>query len=56
MHVDRITTNPLSAQPDRLIERVPPDSPKIGKQEREGWATYVYISDPHSMTDCPFKE
>jgi hypothetical protein len=30
------------------------DDPRIGKQEREGSATYVYISEPHTLAECPF--
>jgi hypothetical protein len=53
-HIDLIATDPLSAGPDRLIRRTQLDDPDIGKQTREGWSTYVYISDTHTMADCPF--
>jgi hypothetical protein len=54
-HVDRVAIDPLSSGPGRLLSRHPTtDDPAIGAQEREGRATYVYISDPHTMADCPF--
>ena len=54
-HVDRIFTDPLSARQDRLQARYRTiDDPRIGGQERTGWATYVYISEPHDDEACPF--
>lgn len=55
-HVDRVFVEPLSTAPPRLLGRFPSiDDPAIGSQERDGWATYVYISEPHTMADCPFR-
>lgn len=56
-HVDRVAIDPLSSsyQDGRLLDRFPSkDDPAIGAQERDGWATYVYISTPHTMDECPF--
>jgi hypothetical protein len=54
-HVDRCYVDPLTAQPPRLAARYRSrDDPRIGAQERDGWATYVMISDPHPDNECPF--
>lgn len=55
-HVDRIATDPLVAGGNpQLLGRYPSkDDPAIGAQERDGWATYVHISEPHTMAECPF--
>lgn len=55
-HVDRCFVDPLTAARQmRLQARYRSiDDPRIGAQERDGWATYVHISEPHTMTDCPF--
>lgn len=55
-HVDRVATDPLVAGGNpQLLGRYPSkDDPAIGAQERDGWATYVHISEPHTMAECPF--
>jgi len=54
-HVDRVFNEPLSVAPGRLQARYRSiDDPRIGAQERSGWAAYVYVSDPHTMAECPF--
>lgn len=58
-HVDRISHDPLSSslRTVKLLGRYPSkDDPAIGAQERDGWATYVYVGPPHTMADCPFGE
>lgn len=56
VHVDLLHVDPLSTAPPTLIKRLAPDSTEIGAQERSGWATYVSVSEPHTMADCPFKD
>lgn len=59
-HVDRIERDPLIVdgkfyENRSLIARYRSiEHPDIGGQERNGSATYVYISDPHDDEDCPF--
>lgn len=54
-HVDRVFNEPLSVAPGRLQARYRSiDDPRIGGQERSGWATYVYVSAPHADDECPF--
>jgi len=56
-HVDLIAYNPLGGEDSRmLLKRTQPDDPTIGDQVRSGWATYFYMSEPHSLADCPFGE
>jgi hypothetical protein len=56
-HVDIFSVEPLAAgMPQTLIRRTQPDDPTIGAQVRSGWATYVHMSEPHTMADCPFAE
>ena len=58
-HVDRVAHDPLSSSfaADKLLGRYPSrDDPAIGAQERDGWATYVWVSEPHTMAECPFDE
>lgn len=54
-HVDRVYVEPLSGAPPRLQARYRSiDDRRIGAQERDGWATYVQISDLHRDDECPF--
>jgi hypothetical protein len=52
LHVDRYAVDPLSGT-RRFLGRLAADDPSIGAQEREGSATYVEVSEPHAMADCP---
>jgi hypothetical protein len=54
-HIDLISTNPLSGGPT-LIRRAQADDNDISEQVRSGWATYVAMSEPHTMSECPFKD
>lgn len=56
VHVDLLHVDPLSTAPPTLIKRLATDSTEIGAQVRSGWATYVSVSEPHTMADCPFKD
>jgi hypothetical protein len=56
-HVDLVSTNPLAAGGDpKLIRCTQPDDPMLGSQVKQGWGTYSYVSEPHTMGDCPFRE
>ena len=56
-HVDRVFADPLTCAPEKLLARFSSaEDPAIGEQERSGWATYVYISKPHTMNECPYAE
>lgn len=46
LHVDRYAVNPLTGE-RRFIARIHPD--QVATQEREGWATYTAVSEPHTM-------
>jgi hypothetical protein len=44
-----------------LIEKMEPDDPRAEgptrwKQALSGWATYVFITAPHTEQDCRFKD
>lgn len=55
-HVDRMFVNPLGGEPELQARYRSIFDPRIGAQERSGWATYVAISDAHPDDDCPFGE
>lgn len=55
MHCD-LLRNDWFGLKQTFIRRVDPDDPTIGAQVRSGWATYVALSEPHTMADCPYKE
>lgn len=55
-HVDLLKLNMNTGAYDTLMKRTHPDDPEIGAQVREHRATYVEVSEPHTMADCPFRE
>lgn len=53
-HVDRVGHDGRPGT-EELLGRYPTaDHPDIGGQERNGSATYVYVTAPHTMAECPF--
>lgn len=55
-HVDRVFQDPLSGRTELMGLYATADDPAIGAQEREGWAVYVHVSEPHTMAECPWKD
>lgn len=53
LHVDRYAVDPFTGT-RRFLGRVSPDD--VGAQEREGRATYVEVSEPHTLADCSERE
>lgn len=59
-HVDVFKTDPLSGDGPKFLKRVGLDDPVMvtpdGKptQVAIGWASYVCVSEPHTMEDCPY--
>jgi hypothetical protein len=58
-HVDLFKVEPLSAAEPRFLRRLALDDPMMRKHDgsptqlAEGWATYGYVSEPHTMAECP---
>ena len=60
MHRDLVHIR-WSSDIEELLERLELDDPRVSgpnrwKQALSGWASYVYISEPHEQADCPFKD
>jgi hypothetical protein len=59
LHVDLYYANPLVSADGGFRRRVALDDPIMMKPDGKptqlamGWATYYYVSEPHTMADCP---